>query len=141
MMVLGFLAGLLFEVRFLQGLIIPFTFLMIYPMMVVLKIKKVIEGGDAKAQVLTQVINFAVIPFVAYEIGAIFFSGKPFMALGLLLASLVPTSGMTISWTGFAKGNGPIPRRPALYLFAARGSLWDKLRYQHGCREDAPSSR
>jgi predicted Na+-dependent transporter len=27
------------------------------------------------------------------------------MALGLLLASLLPTSGMTISWTGFAKGN------------------------------------
>ena len=27
------------------------------------------------------------------------------MALGLLLASLVPTSGMTISWTGFAGGN------------------------------------
>ena len=26
-------------------------------------------------------------------------------ALGLLLAALVPTSGMTISWTGFAKGN------------------------------------
>ena len=27
------------------------------------------------------------------------------MALGLLMAGLVPTSGMTISWTGFAKGN------------------------------------
>lgn len=27
------------------------------------------------------------------------------MALGLLLASLLPTSGMTISWTGFARGN------------------------------------
>ena len=27
------------------------------------------------------------------------------MALGLLLAGLLPTSGMTISWTGFAKGN------------------------------------
>jgi predicted Na+-dependent transporter len=26
-------------------------------------------------------------------------------AFGLLLASLLPTSGMTISWTGFAKGN------------------------------------
>lgn len=25
--------------------------------------------------------------------------------LGLLLAALLPTSGMTISWTGFAKGN------------------------------------
>jgi len=105
MMILGFAAGLLSEVSFLQNLIIPFTFLMIYPMMVVLKIKKVIEGGDIKAQVLTQIINFAIIPFVAYGIGAIFFSGKPFMALGFLLAALVPTSGMTISWTGFAKGN------------------------------------
>jgi predicted Na+-dependent transporter len=27
------------------------------------------------------------------------------MALGLLLAGLVPTSGMTISWTGLARGN------------------------------------
>jgi predicted Na+-dependent transporter len=27
------------------------------------------------------------------------------MSLGLLLAALVPTSGMTISWTGFARGN------------------------------------
>jgi ACR3 family arsenite efflux pump ArsB len=105
MMLLGFVAGLLFGVSFLQNLIIPFTFLMIYPMMVVLKIKKVLEGGDIKAQILTQIINFAIIPFVAYGIGLVFFSGKPFMALGLLLAALVPTSGMTISWTGFAKGN------------------------------------
>lgn len=105
MMLLGFITGFFFHVSFLQNFIIPFTFLMIYPMMVVLKVKKVLEGGDIKAQVLTQVINFAVIPFVAYGIGAVFFSGKPFMALGLLLASLVPTSGMTISWTGFAKGN------------------------------------
>jgi len=35
----------------------------------------------------------------------LFFPGQPYMALGLLLASLLPTSGMTISWTGFAKGN------------------------------------
>jgi len=105
MMLLGFVAGLFFGVSFLQNLIIPFTFLMIYPMMVALKIKKVLEGGDIKAQILTQIINFAIIPFVAYGIGLVFFYGKPFMALGLLLAALVPTSGMTISWTGFAKGN------------------------------------
>jgi ACR3 family arsenite efflux pump ArsB len=54
---------------------------------------------------LTQVINFGVIPFVAYGLGVWFFPGQPYMALGLLLASLLPTSGMTISWTGFAKGN------------------------------------
>lgn len=104
MMVLGFFFGLATDARFLKNLIIPFTFLMVYPMMVNLKIKKVFEGGDVKAQVLTQVINFGVVPFLAYGLGVMFFK-DPYMALGLLLAGLVPTSGMTISWTGFAKGN------------------------------------
>lgn len=105
MMILGFLFGLSTESSFLKNLIIPFTFLMVYPMMVTLKIKKVFEGGDFKAQLYTQIINFAIIPFIAFGIGRIFFPDKPYMALGLLLAALVPTSGMTISWTGFAKGN------------------------------------
>lgn len=105
MMLLGFFFGLSTESGFLKNLIIPFTFLMVYPMMVTLKIKKVFEGGDARAQLYTQIINFAIIPFIAFGIGKIFFPDKPYMALGLLLAALVPTSGMTISWTGFAKGN------------------------------------
>jgi ACR3 family arsenite efflux pump ArsB/nucleotide-binding universal stress UspA family protein len=105
MMLAGFVFGVIFNAGFLKAYIIPFTFVMVYPMMVTLNIQKVFEGGDAKAQVITQVINFAVVPFLAYAIGLIFFRDNPYMALGLLLAGLVPTSGMTISWTGFAKGN------------------------------------
>lgn len=105
MMALGFLTGLGLDAKPLKELIVPFTFLMVYPMMVTLKIKKVIEGGDTKAQVLTQALNFAVVPFFAFWLGQTFFHDRPYMALGLLLAGLVPTSGMTISWTGFAKGN------------------------------------
>jgi len=105
LMVLGFVAGLSMEAAPLKQWIVPFTFLMVYPMMVTLKIKKVFEGGDAKAQLLTQLINFGIIPFVAFGLGLLFFKGQPYMALGLLMAGLVPTSGMTISWTGFAKGN------------------------------------
>lgn len=104
-MLLGFLFGLYGKIGFLKEFIVPFTFLMVYPMMVTLKLKKVIEGGDMKAQLLAQLTNFAIIPFVAFGIGKLFFPGSPAMALGLLLAALVPTSGMTISWTGFAKGN------------------------------------
>jgi len=104
-MLAGFAYGVLGDPAFLKSLIIPFTFLMVYPMMVTLKIRSVLEGGDTRAQLMTQGINFLIIPFVAYGIGRIFFAERPFMALGLLLASLVPTSGMTISWTGFAKGN------------------------------------
>ena len=105
MMLAGIGYGLLIDAVFLKSLILPFTFLMVYPMMVTLKLRQVLEGGDTKAQLLTQVINFAVIPFVAFGLGKYFFSDNPYMALGLLLAALVPTSGMTISWTGFAGGN------------------------------------
>lgn len=105
MMAAGFVFGLFNEPGFLKSLIVPMTFLMVYPMMVTLKLKKVLEGGDTRAQIMTQVINFGIIPFVAFGLGVLFFTDQPYMALGLLLAGLVPTSGMTISWTGFAKGN------------------------------------
>ena len=105
MMLAGFVFGVAVDAAFLKALIIPFTFLMVYPMMVTLKLKKVMEGGDGKAQLLTQLINFCVVPFIAYGLGRLFFPDQPYMALGLLLAALVPTSGMTISWTGFARGN------------------------------------
>lgn len=105
MLLAGFGFGLATDAAFLKALILPFTFLMIYPMMVTLKIRQVFTGGDTRAQLLAQAINFALIPFVAYGLGTVFFGGSPYLALGLLLAALVPTSGMTISWTGFAKGN------------------------------------
>jgi len=50
-------------------------------------------------------INFGLIPFFAFGLGRVFFADQPYLALGLLLAALLPTSGMTISWTGFARGN------------------------------------
>ncbi|MDI6800744.1 MAG: bile acid:sodium symporter [Thermodesulfovibrionales bacterium] len=105
MMIAGFLFGLNFDVAFLRNLIIPFTFLMVYPMMITLNIKHLKEGINLRLQAATQFVNFAIIPFIAYGLGLLFFPDKPYMALGLLLASLLPTSGMTISWTGFAKGN------------------------------------
>jgi len=104
-MVLGLLFGYFTDPSNLKSLILPLTFLMVYPMMVNLQLKKVFSKGGAKVQIFTQIINFGIIPFVAFGIGKIFFQDKPLIALGLLLASLLPTSGMTISWTGFAKGN------------------------------------
>ena len=105
MMLLGVLFGYFQDPKFLKVTILPLTFLMVYPMMVNLQIKKVFSGGDTKVQFVTQLINFGIIPFAAYGIGKLFFADQPLVALGLLLASLLPTSGMTISWTGFAKGN------------------------------------
>jgi len=104
-MVGGLIFGAAFDPSFLKTLIIPLTFLMVYPMMINLQVQKVFSGGDLKVQWVTQFINFAVIPFVAYGLGLLFFGDRPLVVLGLLLAALLPTSGMTISWTGFARGN------------------------------------
>jgi ACR3 family arsenite efflux pump ArsB len=109
MMLLGFLFGKIVNqetVKTLKSLIMPLTFLMVYPMMVTLNIKSLKDGiKNVKLQILTIVINFGIVPFLAYGLGLYFFPDNNYMALGLLLASLLPTSGMTISWTGFAKGN------------------------------------
>lgn len=108
LMIAGLMFGNMVDQTFvikMKALIIPLTFLMVYPMMVTLNIKHLRQGLQPKIQGSAMFINFAIIPFVAFFLGKIFFAGQPYMALGLLLASLLPTSGMTISWTGFAKGN------------------------------------
>lgn len=104
-MIAGIIVGCLINPSFLKAWIVPLTFLMVYPMMINLQIQKVLSGQDYKLQLITQLINFAIVPFFAYGMGRVFFTDRPLVALGLLLASLLPTSGMTISWTGFAKGN------------------------------------
>ncbi|MEA2011812.1 MAG: bile acid:sodium symporter [Verrucomicrobiota bacterium] len=106
-MILGFVFGINVDAKFLKITILPLTFLMVYPMMVNLQLKKIFEGGDTKVQLVTQFINFAIVPFIAYGFGRFFFPDNHYLALGLLLAGLLPTSGMTISWTGMAKGNMP----------------------------------
>ncbi len=104
-MILGLVAGSLFNLSFLKSAVMPLTFLMVYPMMVNLQFEKIFSTESVKSQVVTQIINFAVIPFIAFGIGKYFFPDQPYVVLGLLFVSLLPTSGMTISWTGFAKGN------------------------------------
>lgn len=108
-MTLGLVFGYFFNADPLKQFIIPVTFIMVYPMMATLNVKSVFKGEDFKLQVTTQVVNFVLIPIIAYFTGKLFFSGGPekyaLWAVGLFLIGVLPTSGMTISWTGFARGN------------------------------------
>ncbi len=102
---LGF--GQLAQPDFLRGAILPLTFLMVYPMMVTMNMKELLKPGDAMLQGTTLAINFILMPAIGYVAGLLFFADQPMVRLALLLTALLPTSGMTISWTGFAKGNVP----------------------------------
>ncbi len=108
-MLFGLIYGYLFNATPLKQFIIPVTFIMVYPMMVTLSVKTVFKGRDYKLQLITQVINFIFVPLLVFFIGKIFLTGADpkfaLWAVGLFLIGVLPTSGMTISWTGFAKGN------------------------------------
>lgn len=104
-MLAGLAYGYLFEASDLRFLILPLTFVMVYPMMVTLNLQKLFTRGNTKLQGAALLINFVLMPFIGYTMGRIFFADRPMIILGLLLTSLLPTSGMTISWTGMAKGD------------------------------------
>jgi ACR3 family arsenite efflux pump ArsB len=108
---MAMLAGLLFgqvaDPAFLRWGILPLTFLMVYPMMVTMNVRDLFKPGGNRLQGTTLAINFILMPAVGYGMGLLFFADQPLVRLALLLTALLPTSGMTISWTGFAKGNVP----------------------------------
>jgi ACR3 family arsenite efflux pump ArsB len=108
-MAMGLVFGYFFDAGPLKQFIIPVTFVMVYPMMATLNVKSIFKGKDVKLQTTTQLINFIVIPVIAFFIGKLFLANGPekysLWAVGLFLIGVLPTSGMTISWTGFAKGN------------------------------------
>jgi arsenite transporter len=110
-MTLGLIGGgFLFNAAPLKKLIIPITFVMVYPMMATLNVRSVFSGQDARLQVVTQLINFLLIPLLVFMAwGRCSLEGENpntgYGRSGLFLIGVLPASGMTISWTGFAGGN------------------------------------
>jgi ACR3 family arsenite efflux pump ArsB len=104
-MVLGIIYGYFFDSQPLKKFILAVTLVMIYPMMVTLNFKKLFSKGDSKVLWVSQLVNFVFFPLIGLLIGKLFFKDNSHLVAALLLIALIPTSGMTISWTGFAKGN------------------------------------
>jgi len=104
-LLLGFMIGLNISLTPFKSLILPLTFFMIYPTMIGFDIKKVADISNSKTILISLVINFLVIPMIAFIIGAIFLGQQPELYVGMIMISLFPTSGMTISWTSLSKGN------------------------------------
>lgn len=68
-LLLGLVAGLTLPTKSMSVLIAPLTILMVYPMMVGIKPKQLLVGGDNAVQLWALAINFLFIPFVAYLLG------------------------------------------------------------------------
>jgi len=106
-MLLGLAYGRWADGHALRWAIMPLTFLMVYPMMVTLNLRALASRGDGGLQLTALALNFVLMPLLGWGLGLLFFAEQPAARLALLLTALLPTSGMTISWTGLAKGNVP----------------------------------
>jgi ACR3 family arsenite efflux pump ArsB len=104
-MVMAVVYGYFMDPTPLKSLVPVIVFFMVYPMMVTLRYKELLSKGNRRLHLVAQGVNFIIFPVMGYVIGRVFFSDNPYIMIGLLLMALLPTSGMTISWTGFAKGN------------------------------------
>lgn len=104
-MLAGLAAGLLFDASALQALVLPMTMLMVYPMLVNFRIREALDLKDGRAIGLAMLLDFVALPAMAWLLATLFFRDEPGLFVGMVLAGLFPTSGMTISWTGFAGGN------------------------------------
>ncbi len=106
-MVVGLFVGAFFDTRPLSSLVTAISFMMVYPMMVTLDFSSLMKKGNYKLQLVAQLINFVYLPLLAFGFGLLFFPGEVYLRLAILLIALLPTSGMTVSWTVMSKGNAP----------------------------------
>ena len=106
-MLLGLLvSGLGGGIPFNLGICATASFLMIYPMFINLRLEDLSELPRHKAPVgLALFLNFVISPALAWGLSQVFLANQPYLALGLMLISLVPTSGMTATWTEISHGN------------------------------------
>lgn len=108
-LLIGFLIGINYDTSSLKGTLLYGTIVMIYSTMVGFNFKSLASSKGNKVTGVAMLLNFLLIPIVAYVLGMIFLAGREgnagIMFAGLAMAALLPTSGMTITWTGLLNGN------------------------------------
>lgn len=106
-LIIGFIAGLLIDTTSLKNYILVVTIFMIYPTMIGFRLREVFNLSQGKLIVIAMLLNFLVVPCLAYLLGIGFLLRDPELFAGLAITSLLPTSNMTIAFTMLAKGNVP----------------------------------
>ena len=112
-MILGFFAGLHVNVKahanLYKNLNLIVVIAMIYPMMINLKLERLKNSAKLWKQLLIALImGLVVSPLLMYGLisfVSLFTKVNPNLALGLVLAVVVPCSSMSIAYTGLTDGN------------------------------------
>ena len=117
--------GYFFDAGPLKQFIIPVTFIMVYPIMATLNVKSIFKGEDYKLQTATQLINFVLIPIIAYFIGRLFFQRGDAIAMvyGVVMRDL--SIALAIAMKAFGKQGFTIALLIALaYVIQIQSAAW-----------------
>lgn len=121
-LLLGLILGLTVTIPASPALTTPAVALMVFPIMIGVPWKEIAEWRPLKLTGTAVLLNFLVIPALGLLVGRWLLGDQPAMLAGLAIASLLPTSGMTISWTMLSGGNVPAAIRLTVISLIA-GSL------------------
>lgn len=102
---LGLIWGYFFDTSALKPFILPTVVLMVYPSMIGFSLRELVYLQQKKLVLLSFLVNFLLVPLVAYSLGLIFLFDSPRLFAGLVITSLLPTSNMTVAYTALARGN------------------------------------
>lgn len=106
-LVIGFGAGLVWDTTPLRRFVLPLTFVIIYPSMIGFRFNEIFGRSHGKLLATAMLVNFTLVPGLAYLLGTVFLTDSPQLFAGLAIAALLPTSNMTISFTMLSGGNVP----------------------------------
>lgn len=106
-LIAGLLVGLFFKLPQSPALTMPAVALMVIPIMIGVPWKEVLQWRPIQLTGTAMALNFLLIPALAWLIGRWLLGDQPAMFAGLAIAALLPTSGMTITWTMLSGGNVP----------------------------------
>jgi len=106
-LIIGFVAGLGLDTTPLKRFVLPLTFVIIYPSMIGFRFNEIFGRSHGKLLAAAMLVNFTLVPGVAYLLGTVFLADSPQLFAGLAIAALLPTSNMTISFTMMSGGNVP----------------------------------
>ncbi len=104
-LIVGFVIGLGMDTSPLKHLILPVTFIMIYPSMIGFNARDIFNLSHGKLLAVVILINFLFVPALAYLLGTQFLLNDPQLFAGLAITALLPTSNMTIVFTMISRGN------------------------------------
>lgn len=103
--VLGVLAGQIYDMRFISEFIIPIVLVMIYPMMVNLSLSSLRRIHESrKPLVEALILNFVYAPAFMWVLTSLFIS-DPKIKLALMMLSIAPASSMGLGYIGLAEGH------------------------------------